>query len=580
MTNAFADTFLFALLIKSSLIIAIAWIADRALRKRAAASSLLLWRVAVLGLLVLPVLTLALPRWEVRMPAALGAESTPATPTSAVVERPESQRLAGEAANPATKTALSSSPAAASPSIEPEGDGRRITASGLFVAFWLAGCLAFVARWLVGCWSLARLASSSERFEEADWLIDAHELARRLDLEDSVELCLGQPGAMPMTWGLREPRILLPAEARQWSAEERRSVLLHELAHLRQGDIPYRHLASLTQALHWLNPLAWLAMRKLRESSESACDDLVLAGGAAAPDYARQLIDLARSLRPPAPASLAVAEPFALTGRTLLERRVDAILDADRPRRGPSRRLRRIATAAVLPMVALLAACAPAPADGAFGMAPVSASATNTREASKPQPGRSQIVIEARIVESDRAIVNSSFEALADAARGNDADLLMPELTTSGGTLDQRLTKLERDGVLQVLSAPRLVTLSGSHTSTQSGLQLPVQTVNDNAVSTQYVNATLRLEIQATLTPEGEILLRADVQKRYPKVAGNSDAPLINTPIQTTDARTEALVADGGTTTFGGMTEITHSEGGGGPPKKLVVFLTARVLRL
>ncbi len=54
-------------------------------------------------------------------------------------------------------------------------------------------------------------------------------------------------------------------------------------------------LAELLRAVEWLNPLTWLAARRLRFESELACDDLVLASGVRAPEYADHLVDIARA---------------------------------------------------------------------------------------------------------------------------------------------------------------------------------------------------------------------------------------------------------------------------------------------
>ena len=90
----------------------------------------------------------------------------------------------------------------------------------------------------------------------------------------------------------------------------------------------------------------------MRIERERACDDVVLLAGARASDYAGHLLEIARGLahsRAAALAALAMARPSQLEGRLL------AILDPDRRRRGPGRRVAAIA---------LLAAVAPARAAG------------------------------------------------------------------------------------------------------------------------------------------------------------------------------------------------------------------------
>jgi len=58
--------------------------------------------------------------------------------------------------------------------------------------------------------------------------------------------------------------------------ESPRRSLLHELAHLKRHDIALNWLIAGAQALHWFNPLVWMAARQMLVERERACDDLVL----------------------------------------------------------------------------------------------------------------------------------------------------------------------------------------------------------------------------------------------------------------------------------------------------------------
>ena len=81
----------------------------------------------------------------------------------------------------------------------------------------------------------------------------------------------------PFLFGFIRPRVLLPAElARRISTEQLRCVFLHELAHLKRGDIVIGWLAALLQSLHWFNPVIWWAFSRMRSDREAACDSLVL----------------------------------------------------------------------------------------------------------------------------------------------------------------------------------------------------------------------------------------------------------------------------------------------------------------
>jgi hypothetical protein len=70
--------------------------------------------------------------------------------------------------------------------------------------------------------------------------------------------------------------------------------------------------------VYWFNPFLWIACRRLRHEAERACDDLVLASGISAPDYATHLLDVARESalrRHPWSPAIAIAHHSMLEGR-------------------------------------------------------------------------------------------------------------------------------------------------------------------------------------------------------------------------------------------------------------------------
>jgi TonB family protein len=102
-------------------------------------------------------------------------------------------------------------------------------------------------------------------------------------------------------------------------------VLLHELAHVRRGDVAAHCMARTALALYWWNPLAWKAWREFLKERELAADDVVLRTGERASDYAGHLLAVARSMQL-APAMGWAGVPMAR--RSQLEHRVAAILDS------------------------------------------------------------------------------------------------------------------------------------------------------------------------------------------------------------------------------------------------------------
>src|SRR5215469_12242601 len=83
----------------------------------------------------------------------------------------------------------------------------------------------------------------------------------------------------PLTVGPLRPKINLPPSAAQWPIALRKSVMLHEQAHIRRRDASSQLFSQIVCAVIWFQPLAWYAARRAAEERERACDDLVLASG-------------------------------------------------------------------------------------------------------------------------------------------------------------------------------------------------------------------------------------------------------------------------------------------------------------
>lgn len=95
--------------------------------------------------------------------------------------------------------------------------------------------------------------------------------------------------ATPMVLGLLRPRIYLPPRAAGEGY-----ILAHEKAHISRGDHIVKPLAFVVLAVHWFNPLVWLAYALMVKDMEGACDERVLrqASTAERNEYAACLLDM------------------------------------------------------------------------------------------------------------------------------------------------------------------------------------------------------------------------------------------------------------------------------------------------
>jgi type IV pilus assembly protein PilQ len=237
-----------------------------------------------------------------------------------------------------------------------------------------------------------------------------------------------------------------------------------------------------------------------------------------------------------------------------------------------------------------------------------------------------QVMIESRIVETTKTLgrslgINWGFNGVADVAHGNTTNLVFPNNAEGGFrvglengpvvgqirlgnildtfNLDISLTAAENQGLLKIISSPKLAALTNTPALIQSGVQIPVQTTVNNTTTVIYVDATLRLEVTPQITAEGTILLNVTVQKREPAVALNL-ALGQNVPLTIREYRGQVLVRDGGTTVIGGIFQINDQDQNNMIPglwkipilgnlfrnktrtekhDELLIFITPRILR-
>jgi beta-lactamase regulating signal transducer with metallopeptidase domain len=236
-----------------------------------------------------------------------------------------------------------------------------------------AGTAFGLFRLLLGLWAIRRSWQQSRLVADADLLGMVEELRPVLGVARPVAVREADDLAAAATVGWRRPALLLPADWREWTAEQRRAVVAHELAHVGRGDFAAWLLARLSVALHFWHPLVRCLAARLQLHQELAADDTAarLAGGRAA--YLRALAALA--LRSDGRASGWPAPAF-LSRKGLLLRRVDMLrVTEDGTKRPASRAMRRL-TVVVLFALALAASALRSPGQEAVKRPPAAAAQT------------------------------------------------------------------------------------------------------------------------------------------------------------------------------------------------------------
>ena len=319
---------------KSFVIFAVAGLFGFMLRRRSAAVRSLVWSLAILGCLIVPLFSITLPQWEVGV--------LPATPERFEVDRwvdnrqaaispvPIGSRPLASTTTSSTQTTPTQTPPAAvtSESGAPPSNMLEIGFALLHWTEWIAMCWAvgalfFIARLIVGIGAVWHVSTRSDNF---DGLIPS----MTSNQKRSVSVRQNKAVTVPMVWGLFRPVILLPADADSWQPEQRRAVLLHELAHIQRQDWLMQTMVQITCAVCWFNPLLWFAARWRQIEVERACDDHVLNAGYQSTDYAQHLLDIVRNIKA---TGIAKRSAVAMARSSKIEGRLRMVLAENRNRK-------------------------------------------------------------------------------------------------------------------------------------------------------------------------------------------------------------------------------------------------------
>lgn len=426
---------------------------------------------------------------------------------------------------------------------------------------WFLGTLVVSLRWLTSHLRGRRILRETDVEQSPQLLFALAKISRRLGLRRAVVLLRGGPQQMPFTVGSVRPRIVLPSSAQEWPIERLEMVLAHELSHVLRLDSLSQNVAAIASALYWFHPLVWWMAHRMRAVAECAADDAVLAGGASPPDYAEELVLLAQKYRATAPGSPAVlGGPF--------EKRIEALLAENRHRVSLGCQKSALALGAALMATMAVSACSSTEASPAAESRETAQTETTFESQAATTSGR-QILFDTVIVETRDELVN--WEALGSAARGENLSLL--SIGNDLQSLEARLRQGEKEGRLTILSSPKMLTVDGERASAQSGLQVPVQTKSEGRISTQFVNATLRLDMTPRIVEDDIVEVHLSLQKRIPRLELAEGGA--NAPIATTEASSAFRVRLGGTVAIAGM----RASGQEGSPD-LIAFVTVREIRL
>jgi beta-lactamase regulating signal transducer with metallopeptidase domain len=310
--------------------------------------------------------------------------------------------------------------------------------------------LALLGWLLVRWWQITRQVRRANTSEQLAAL--AGKAQNVLGTRLSVQVKVTTNSMSPAVCGLFHPTILIPQSlADNFSNEQLRAVLLHELIHLRRRDVWLNFMQALLQIFYWWHPLVWLANARIRRVREEAVDDAVmLALRDEAESYAPTLLEVAK---------LALNRPLASLGlvgilesRHALRQRIERLLDFHPPRQAG---LTLVSLLGILAFTAIAVPMGSAPSPVERQMATAPAASTPLAAVHDTNPPAILIngfIYQMRTADFDKIISGLKFNP-AESGRG-------PWWSASPEKFSQLVENLKSSG-LQPITKPRIQTSSG-----------------------------------------------------------------------------------------------------------------------
>ncbi len=332
----------------------------------------------------------------------------------------------------------------------------------------------------------------------------------------------------------------------QLTRKQLQGVLLHELAHLRRGDLWTNCVQTLLQIAYWWHPLLWIANTRIRQVREEAVDEAVMLGlKAEAHTYAPTLLEVARMALPRPINTLGLVG--ILESHGTLKRRIEKLLDFRAPQRA---RLRFVPILCILAFGAFAVPMGQAPSPDAEAE---SALLVRSTPAALEHPNTAvqaltsvQLLIQARFIEVPASfaetlpalLTTNQFPLPAVRLHSPFTGLLTPEQTATV------LKSSNRNPDVKLISESSLITLSGR--------QCQMQVLDVTSVVTNINQRALQPPgISSQAEAAGELYMSDDLA-----LGSNLDV----LPWISADTRQVQLAIKASVTGFSGYTDVDSAK--------------------
>jgi uncharacterized protein (TIGR03435 family) len=166
----------------------------------------------------------------------------------------------------------------------------------IVVAIWAAGSLVILGSWRLRWRRVAEIARAAARIDGGCEYETLRRLERRAGLARPIALVSSTASLEPGVFGVLRPVLVWPRTiGARLNEDEMRSILAHEVSHVRRRDNLTAAIHMVVEALFWFHPLVWWIGSRLVDERERACDEDVLRSGNEPETYAETILKTCRA---------------------------------------------------------------------------------------------------------------------------------------------------------------------------------------------------------------------------------------------------------------------------------------------
>ncbi len=287
-----------------------------------------LWLVVLIGLLIPFRPSVSLPFEPISIPVPF-AQALPAVPTISEAVAPESAAAPDNIAAQDIANA-ESGPAFAAAAVREAAPP--FPAALIPFGVWTLGVLGILCFQLyahVKFVSAVRRWGAEPGEARVQFILRAAQHDLRIpERRIAVKVC--ELVSSPMLIGFFRPAILLPDKA--LSSDELAYIFRHELVHYKRGDLWVNLLTLLAKAMHWFNPVVYIAAKTIRADCEAACDEIVVQGNSA--ERRRRYGETIIGFIGPKRANTPALSTYFYGGGKEMKKRLTSIMDTGRKSKG------------------------------------------------------------------------------------------------------------------------------------------------------------------------------------------------------------------------------------------------------